>query len=213
MDESFDIAGQTSALPHPIMPPLTPVAGINAPPLSAPGPDGLGSSAVRKARLHIAPSPGPHNALWYFPRVTGGHLRVARNALIIQIARYTPSLTLKNALYRLIGMRVGSHVSVGLMVMFDIFFPQDVTLGDNCIIGYNSTILCHEFTRHEWRRGPVWIGRDVTIGANTTILPGVVIGDGATVSAMSLVNRDVPPGAFVGGVPVRMLNGGREGEG
>ncbi len=205
MDELFDIAGHTPALPHTIMPRLAPVAGVNAPLLSPSGPDGLGSSAARKARLHIASSPGPHNALWYFPRVTGGHLRVARNALIIQIARYTPSLAIKNMLYRLIGMRVGSQVSVGLMVMFDIFFPQEVTLGDNCIIGYNSTILCHEFTRHEWRRGLVWIGRDVTIGANTTILPGVVIGDGATVSAMSLVNRDVPPGAFVGGVPVRRL--------
>lgn len=184
---------------------LAPVAGFDAPPLAAPGPDGLGMSATRKSRLQISRSPGPHNALWYFPQVTGGHLRVARNAVVIQLARYTPSLALKNALYRLIGVRVGRYASVGLMVMFDIFFPQDITLGDNCIIGYNSTVLCHEFTRREWRRGPVWIGHDVTIGANTTILPGVVIGDGATVSAMSLVNRDVPPGAFVGGVPVRML--------
>jgi acetyltransferase-like isoleucine patch superfamily enzyme len=167
--------------------------------------DGLGTSAARKDRLTISPSPGPHNALWYYPQVTGGYGRVARNAAIIQLARYTASIPLKNALYRLLGMRVGRHSAVGLMVMIDIFFPQDVTLGENCVIGYNSTILCHEFTRHEWRRGPVMVGPDATVGANCTILPGVVIGAGATVSAMSLVNRDVPPGAFVGGVPIRAL--------
>jgi len=50
------------------------------------------------------------------------------------------------------------------------------------------------------------ICEDVTIGANCTILPGVIIGKGATVSAMSLVNRDVPAGAFVGGVPIRLLS-------
>jgi len=33
----------------------------------------------------------------------------------------------------------------------------------------------------------------------------VRIGDGATVSAMSLVNRDIPPGAMAGGVPARVL--------
>lgn len=159
----------------------------------------------RHARLKIYPSPGVHNALWYYAQVTGGYARVMRNAIIIQLARYTPQLALKNALYRSLGMRVGPHAAVGLMVMVDVFFPQDISLGENCVIGYNSTLLCHEFTRYEWRRGPVVVGRDVTIGANSTILPGVVIGDGATVSAMSLVNRDVAPGAFVGGVPIRPL--------
>lgn len=169
------------------------------------GADGLGTSAARKARLQIHPSPGPHNALWYFPQLTGGYARVSRNAALIQLARYSPSMLLKNMLYRAVGARVGAHASVGLMVMFDIFFPEDITLGEDCVIGYNSTILCHEFVRHEWRRGPVIIGNDVTIGANCTVLPGVIIGDGATISAMSLVNRDVPPGAFVGGVPIRRI--------
>ena len=78
-------------------------------------PDGLGTSAARRARLAIHPSPGPHNALWYFPQLTGGYGRVARNAALIQLARYTPSLPLKNRLYRLLGMRVAPHAAVGLM--------------------------------------------------------------------------------------------------
>jgi acetyltransferase-like isoleucine patch superfamily enzyme len=49
------------------------------------------------------------------------------------------------------------------------------------------------------------IGNDVTIGTKVTVLPGVVIGDGAVVSAMSLVNKDVPPYTIVGGVPIRVL--------
>jgi acetyltransferase-like isoleucine patch superfamily enzyme len=184
---------------------LNSVCGVAPPAFEAWGEDGLGTSATRKLRMVINRSPGPHSALWYWPQLTGGYLRVARNAALIQLARYMPHMPTKNALYRALGMRVGSHTAVGVMVMMDIFFPQDITLGDDCVIGYNSVVLCHEFTRHEWRRGPVWIGRDVTIGANTTVLPGVIIGDGAVVSAMSLVNRDVPAGAFVGGVPIRML--------
>ena len=166
----------------------------------------LGSTAARHARLTRHPSPGPHNSLYYFPQVTGGMWRVAWHALLIQIARYTPWIGLKNQLYRWLGVRIGPHTAVGLMVMLDIFFPQDITIGDDTIIGYSSTILCHEFLRHEWRRGPVVIGNDVMIGANTTILPGVVIGDGAVVSAGSLVNRDVPAGATVGGVPIRLIH-------
>lgn len=183
---------------------LAPVAGTR-PSSLPPAQTGIGSSTARRARLQIFPSPGPNNALWYFPQVTGGYGTVLRNALLLQIARYTPFLALKNQIYRMLGVRVGKNVSVGLMVMLDIFFPQDITLGDHCLIGYNSVLLCHEFLHSEWRRGPIWIGQRVMIGANTTILPGVIIGDGAIVSAMSLVNRDVYPGTMVGGVPIQVI--------
>ena len=53
--------------------------------------------------------------------------------------------------------------------------------------------------------GEVVIGNNVLIGANTTILPGVTIGDNAIVSAATLVHKDVPAGAFVGGNPMQMI--------
>jgi acetyltransferase-like isoleucine patch superfamily enzyme len=171
-----------------------------------PMPSAPNGSAGRKQRLQPIDLPGSHTALWYYPQLSGGYLHVARNAALIQFARYVPFLPLKNAIYRRLGMRVGRHTAVGLMVMVDIFFPELISIGQETVIGYNSTILCHEVTRHTWAQGPVTIGNDVTIGANCTILPGVVIGDGATISAMSLVNRDVEPGAFVGGVPIRALH-------
>lgn len=140
--------------------------------------------------------------LWH---QTVSPFKVLRNGLMIVLARYSPSLALKRWLYRLIGMQVGCNVSVAWQVTPDLFFPEQIRIGDNTIIGYNTTILAHEYLLAEWRIGPVEIGANVTIGANCTILPGVVIGDGAVVSAMSLVNRDVPPNTTVGGVPIRPL--------
>ncbi len=160
----------------------------------------------RQERLTIIPSPDQRNSLQHWAK-TVSPLKVIRNFLVIYLCRFLPSLTLKNWLYRRVGMKVGRHVSVGLMAMMDIFFPEEITIGDNTIIGYNTVILGHEYLLREWRRGPVVIGKNVTVGANCTILPGVIIGDGATISAMSLVNKDVPPGAVVGGVPARLLTG------
>ncbi|MFQ5815008.1 MAG: acyltransferase [Candidatus Hydrothermarchaeaceae archaeon] len=132
-------------------------------------------------------------------------LRVSLNFVVIYLCRFIPSLNLKNFLYRLIGMKVGKDVSIGLMAMFDIFFPELIEIGDNTIIGYDATILAHEYLVEEWRKGRVMIGRNVMIGANATILAGVEIGDDATVSACSLVNRDVKQGSLVGGVPAREM--------
>jgi acetyltransferase-like isoleucine patch superfamily enzyme len=133
-------------------------------------------------------------------------LRVCFNFFIIYSCRFIPSLSVKNALYRALGMKVGKNASVGLMAMFDIFFPELIEIGENSLIGYNATILAHEYLVEEWRSGRVIIGKDVMIGANSTVLAGVKIGEGATISACSLVNRDVAAGAFVGGVPAREID-------
>lgn len=129
-----------------------------------------------------------------------------KNFIVIQIARYTPFLSVKNWLYRtFLRMEVGEKTAVALMVMMDIMFPEKIKIGRNSVVGYNTTILAHEYLIEEYRLGEVVIGENVLIGANTTILPGVIIGDGAIVSAGTLVNKDVPAGAFVGGNPMRII--------
>jgi len=164
----------------------------------------------RAARLSTYPAPGGTNSLWAW-RTWVPFWRVARNFVVIYACRYLPFLSWKNLLYRLTGMRVGRRVAAGLGATIDIFFPQLITIGDNSIIGYNTVILAHEFLMDSLRTGPVRIGANVMIGANVTILAGVVIGDGATVGACSLVNADVPPGAFVAGVPARVIQRERPG--
>lgn len=49
------------------------------------------------------------------------------------------------------------------------------------------------------------IGNDVWIGARAIILDGVTVGDGAIVGANSVVTKDVPPYAIVGGVPAKII--------
>ncbi|MEH6953623.1 acyltransferase [Neobacillus drentensis] len=145
------------------------------------------------------------NSLWHVYK-TVPFWKVVRNFIVIQLARYTPFLGMKNWLYRVfLGLKVGEQTSFALMVMLDVMFPEKISVGRNTVIGYNTTILAHEYLIKEYRLGPVVIGSEVMIGANSTILPGITIGDGAIVSAGTLVHKDVPPGAFVGGNPMRVI--------
>jgi acetyltransferase-like isoleucine patch superfamily enzyme len=145
------------------------------------------------------------NSLWQVYN-TVPFWKVAKNFIVIQIARYTPFLAVKNWLYRtFLRMEIGEKTSFALMVMPDVMFPEKIKVGRNTIIGYNTTILAHEYLVDEYRLGEVIIGDEVMIGANTTILPGVVIGDRAIVAAGTLVHKDVPPGTFVGGNPMRVI--------
>lgn len=150
------------------------------------------------------PVEGP-NALWQMYR-TISRFKAVRNFVFIQVTRYCPSLPVKNWIYRrILGMKVGRHTAFALMVMVDVFFPERISIGDNSIIGYNATLLTHEYLIKEYRLGDIRIGSDVMIGANVTILPGVTIGDGAVVAAGSVVYKDVAPYARVGGNPLREL--------
>ncbi|MGG3925276.1 acyltransferase [Metabacillus fastidiosus] len=147
---------------------------------------------------------GP-NSLWHVYK-TVPFWKVVKNFIIIQFARYTPFLAVKNWLYRtFLRMEIGEQTSFALMVMLDVMYPEKISVGKNTVIGYNTTILAHEYLIKEYRLGEVRIGNEVMIGANTTILPGIEIGDGAIVSAGTLVHKDVPAGTFVGGNPMRII--------
>ncbi|HWI49180.1 MAG TPA: acyltransferase [Rummeliibacillus sp.] len=132
--------------------------------------------------------------------------KVVKCFIVIEMARYTPFLSVKNWLYRtFLKMEVGEKTAFALKVTPDTMFPEKIKVGSDTIIGFNTTILAHEYLINEYRLGDVVIGDRVMIGANSTILPGVVIGDDAIISAMTLVNKDVPPGAFAGGNPMRII--------
>ncbi|MFB5660904.1 acyltransferase [Alteribacillus sp. HJP-4] len=145
------------------------------------------------------------NSLWQIYKSVP-FWKVKKNFIVIQIARFTPFLPMKNWLYRtFLRMNIGEKTAFALMVMPDVMFPEKITIGRNCIIGYNTTILAHEYLIDEYRLGDVIIGDNVMIGANTTILPGVTIGDGAVVAAGSVVHKDVAPGSTVGGNPLQII--------
>ncbi|QGP92233.1 2,3,4,5-tetrahydropyridine-2,6-dicarboxylate N-acetyltransferase [Neomoorella glycerini] len=146
-----------------------------------------------------------HNAMASWRRVAP-LWRVAWNFFWIELSRFLPFLRLKSWLLRhLVGMDVAPTAAIGVMAMPDILRPDLIHIGPESIIGYNVTILTHEFLPRAYRLGAVEIGAWVLIGANVTILPGVRIGDGAIVGAGAVVTRDVPAGTMVGGVPARVI--------
>nr|WP_224335837.1 acyltransferase [Haloprofundus halobius] len=159
----------------------------------------------RHDRLVRHPTPGPRNSLQSWTRARSP-LVVARNYAAIVAARVSPSLRLKNWLLRRIGVTVGEGVSWGLESTPDVFWPDLVTVEDHAIIGYDATLLCHEFLQDEYRTGEVVVGERAMVGAGTVVLPGVHIGADAQVAANSLVAGDVPPGETVAGVPAEVVS-------
>nr|WP_321401525.1 sugar O-acetyltransferase [uncultured Desulfobacter sp.] len=85
-----------------------------------------------------------------------------------------------------------------------------ITLGDETQIGQN-VVLCtlnhgiEAEKRHITYPSPIIIGKNVWIGANATILPGVTIGDNAIIAAGAVVTKDVPKNTIAGGVPAKTL--------
>lgn len=90
-------------------------------------------------------------------------------------------------------------------------------IGENTTISSGVHIYTHDSIRqaHEGLekdhvnyshvdRSPVYIGSNVFIGANSTILKGVSIGDKAIIGANTLVNKDVPAGRLAFGNPMKI---------
>ena len=85
-----------------------------------------------------------------------------------------------------------------------------IEIGENSTLAYGVSIITSANPNGPYNAlasvyppmtAPIKIGKDVWIGANATILPGVTIGDFSVVAAGSVVTTNVPSGVVVAGVP------------
>jgi serine O-acetyltransferase len=79
-----------------------------------------------------------------------------------------------------------------------VILNRDVVLGSNCTIAQGVTI---GESWGEGRQGVPVIGSGVWVGPNAVVAGRISVGDGAVISALSLVLHDVPEGALARGVP------------
>ena len=123
--------------------------------------------------------------------------RGVANRVLQHLARILPGAeSLRPALHRARGVHVGKNVWIGYDVILDTSRPHLITLEDGCSIGIRVTVIAH-FRETQG----VKVERDAFVGPSVTILPNVVIGRGAVVTAGSVVTRSVEPMTLVQGNP------------
>jgi acetyltransferase-like isoleucine patch superfamily enzyme len=117
---------------------------------------------------------------------------------------------------------IGDDVSVGTLSVIEhhveiadnvrihtqVFIPEFSVLEEGCWIGPNVVLTNAKYPLSPGVKdrlaGPV-IRKGAKIGANATLLPGVIIGENALVGAGSVVVHDVPAGTVVAGNPARVI--------
>jgi acetyltransferase-like isoleucine patch superfamily enzyme len=114
------------------------------------------------------------------------------------LARILPGgETTRVMLHRARGVHIGKGVFISEDVLLETEYPNLITIEDGAWIGIRVTIIAH---MRELGQG-VKIERDAFIGPAVVILPNVTIGNGAVVTAGSVVTRSVPPMTVVQGNP------------
>jgi UDP-2-acetamido-3-amino-2,3-dideoxy-glucuronate N-acetyltransferase len=133
---------------------------------------------------------GPGARVWHFCHVMEG-ARIGARSMLGQGCFVGRGVRIGS------GVRVQNHVSLFEGVELE----DDVFIGPSVVFTNVWNPRAERPKKDEFRR--TLVRRGATIGANATILPGVVLGEYSFVGAGAVVREDVPPHAVVVGVPAR----------
>jgi UDP-2-acetamido-3-amino-2,3-dideoxy-glucuronate N-acetyltransferase len=101
------------------------------------------------------------------------------------------------------GVKIGNGVKIQAFS----FIPDGVTIEDNCFIGPRVTFT-NDLYPPSGRKGwlQTLVKSNCSIGASSTILPGITLGEGCLIGAGSLVTKDIPNFATAYGVPAKVVS-------
>jgi acetyltransferase-like isoleucine patch superfamily enzyme len=132
-------------------------------------------------------------------------LRRGVNRVLGIWARFAPgALSLRPFLHKLRGVKIHGRVFIGDDVYIENEYPECIELHDGAQICLRSILIAHT-------RGPgrIVIGKNAFVGANCVVAasPGktLTIGEGAVITASSVVMSDVPAHALVGNEKAAVL--------
>ena len=107
----------------------------------------------------------------------------------------------------LTGIEIHPGATIGQRVFIDhgmgVVIGETAEIGDDCTIYQGVTLGGTSLTKGS-KRHPT-LGKGVIVGANSQVLGGFTVGDGAKVGSNAVVTKPVPPGATAVGNPARII--------
>lgn len=162
--------------------------------------------------LYVITSGLPHYQLHYSWPITTAIRRIAAQLMFDKCGKHVD-----------IGRKISfsSHFSLGdrssvgdnTYILGKVSIGNDVMMAANCAFiasNHNTKRLDIPMNQQGGTDAPIIIGDDVWICYGSTVCAGVTVGDGAIIAAGSVVTKDVPPYAVVGGVPAKIIKSRQE---
>jgi maltose O-acetyltransferase len=135
-------------------------------------------------------------------------LRAFRNLMCFP-AWFLPWKGFRRIFHKLKGVKIGKNVEIGYMVFFDNRRPELLEVEDNATITSMCNILSHDLS-YRYIDGIEIIGKTTIkngafIGMNSTVMPGITIGENCIIASGSVVTKDTEPNSVYGGVPAKRI--------